>query len=720
MKIHQIFPFLLLAVFLAACGGGQATETTTPEPTTPPTAPAETPTEEQETDVVWARIQDSGEMVVGLSADYPPFEYYTPDFQLDGYDVALMREIGKRLGINVRFQDQVFPGLSGALQLEQIDLAISALSVTPEREAVIDFSNVYYVGEDAIVGRPDTEYNISTPRDLAQYRIGVQTGSVYENWLRGELVDTGLMSEDHLFTYVDISTALTDLADNRIDLIVADRLPAEVAASTGNVEIVAQGLNQQRYAIAVPQGADRLRTAINGVLVDLQNEGFMADLAQRYLNISAEEILPIEPEVPVTPGPVPDTCVDGMAYVADLNLNDNNMANPPQMLPGQTFRKGWRLQNIGTCTWDSGYSLTYINGNSPLARMGGQPVFVQGQVRPGENYDFWVDLVAPLVPGTYQGFWSMRNGEDVLFGQRIWVGIAVAASPTPVPTQTPSPEISFTVSSTNIQQGDCVTFNWNVENIQAVWFYPDGADFNRFPATGQGRSVECPAQTTTYNLRVQKMDGSVETKQITVFVQPSSQKPQIDRFTVTPTGITGGQCVDIKWTVSGGATNVRIGRNEVILWNNAPLSGHTTDCPPIGVATYYLEASGSGGSSRVQQNVNVTTATAVPTGVPTPVPPTATSQSGTAPNIDIFSVVPTQIDLLQCVTMNWTVSGDPDLVEISRNDLIILGPAPDSGSGQDCSINQPGTYVFEITAQNENGSAVPKQVTVTAGGPPYP
>ncbi len=255
--------------------------------------------------------------------------------------------------------------------------------MTPEREAVVDFSNVYYVGADAALGHPDVDYAIQTPRDLAQYRIGVQTGSVYEDWLRDELIATGLMPEDHLFTYVDISNSLTDLRDDRIDLIILDQLPAEIAATAEDVAIVAQGLNKQRYAIAVPQGAEKLQAAINETLIELQNEGFMAALANQYLNIDPEDILPIDPEEPVEPGPTPGGCVDGMAYVADLSLDDNNMADPPQLLPGQTFRKGWRLQNIGTCTWDSSYSLTYVNGNSRLAQMGGSPVFVQGEVKPG-------------------------------------------------------------------------------------------------------------------------------------------------------------------------------------------------------------------------------------------------------------------------------------------------------------------------------------------------
>ncbi len=722
MKRTVIVLTLIFTMLLVACAGQEEAPTPTKEPSPAPTATAAEEVVEPETDVVWARIQDSGQMVVGISADYPPFEYYSKDFQLDGYDVALIREIGTRLGVNVRLQDQVFPGLAGALQLEQIDVAISALSVTPEREAVVDFSNVYYVGADAALGHSDVDYAIATPRDLAQYRIGVQTGSVYEDWLRDELLDTGLMPEDHLFTYVDISNSLTDLEDDRIDLIILDLLPAEIAAAAKeNVAIVAQELNKQRYAIAVPHGAEKLQTAINEALIDLQNEGFMAELANKYLNIDPEDILPIDPEEPVVPGPIPGGCVDGMAYVADLSLDDNNMADPPQMLPGQTFRKGWRLQNIGTCTWDSSYFLTYVNGSSRLAQMGGSPVFVQGEVKPGEMYDFWVDLVAPLVPGTYQGFWSMRNGDGILFGQRVWVGITVIGSPTPAPTQTPAPDISFTVSNTYINQGECVTFSWSAENIQAIWFYPNGADYTKYPTTGNGSSVECPTQTTTYNLRVQYRDGTVETRQITVYVEASAGKPGIDRFTVTPSAITVGQCVEIKWSVSGDVTNVKIGRNEVTIWNNAPLSGHTSDCPPTGVATYYLEASGPGGTSRVQQNVSVTTATAVATDAPTSVPPTATPPAGTSPTIDIFSVVPQQIALMQCVNMSWSVSGDPDLVQIWRNNIVILGPATDTGSGQDCSINVAGTYIYKITAQNEAGQAAPRQETVTAGGgDPYP
>jgi hypothetical protein len=77
-----------------------------------------------------------------------------------------------------------------------------------------------------------------------------------------------------------------------------------------------------------------------------------------------------------------------MAWVADLSYDDQNMTAPPVMFPGQPFQKSWRVQNIGTCTWDSSYFLAFARGNAPGAGMGGMlPVNVRDTVAPGETYD---------------------------------------------------------------------------------------------------------------------------------------------------------------------------------------------------------------------------------------------------------------------------------------------------------------------------------------------
>ncbi|MCJ7511591.1 MAG: transporter substrate-binding domain-containing protein, partial [Anaerolineales bacterium] len=97
-------------------------------------------------DPTWDRIQANGKMVAGTTGDYAPFEYYNEQFVLDGFDVALIKAIGQKIGVPIEMNDFAFDGLGAALQIGQIDAAIAAISVTDERLAVVDFSNVYYVG----------------------------------------------------------------------------------------------------------------------------------------------------------------------------------------------------------------------------------------------------------------------------------------------------------------------------------------------------------------------------------------------------------------------------------------------------------------------------------------------------------------------------------------------------------------------------------------------
>ena len=95
---------------------------------------------------------------------------------------------------------------------------------------------------------------------------------------------------------------------------------------------------------------------------------------------------------------------------------------------------------------------------------------------------------------------------------------APTPTPAPLPTATPAPQISFGADQTNIQQGQCTTLRWSVENIQAVWVYPQGQNFQNFPRTGQGSEQVCPTSTTTYEMRVLQTNGAVIFRQVTVNV----------------------------------------------------------------------------------------------------------------------------------------------------------------------------------------------------------
>ncbi len=624
---------LLSLIVLAACAiaivvivqpGGEPTPTAVAEPTF-------TGVPQPGTDGSWDKVQAAGKIIVGTAADYAPFEYYTADARIDGFDIALMDEIGRRLGIQVEYHDFAFDGLGGALQLGQIDAAIAAVSVTSERESYVDFSNVYFVGQDGILASDASGITtIDGTSDLAQLKIGTQRSTVYDEWLETNLVDTGQLPADQLLVYQRADDAVRDLRDGRVDLVVLDAQPAEVFQSQGGVRIVGGGLYLQRYAIALPKGAESLRTKINDVLTQLQNEGYVANLAQEYLNVDPNLPTPTPGPTPVstsTPGP-PPACLDGLALIQHLNFDDQNMSSPAVMQPGQPFTKGWRVQNTGTCTWDSSYHLVYGGGNHPAASMGGQPVAIVGTVQPGATYDIEIALVAPLNPGTYQAFWQMENGRNQAFGERLPVGIQVPAppNPTPVPTQTPVPGISFTVDRTSINAGECVVFSWNVQNVQAVYFYAEGENWQDNGVAGQGSQKECPPHTMTYHLRVVMPDGSVQSSQITINVTPSTNAPVIERFTVDPANqITLGQCVDIRWSVTGDVSSVRISSNGNSLWDAAPVQGQMQDCPTsTGNVAYGVEASGPGGNSEGHHTVYVVgEATATPAPPPPPTIPSS-------------------------------------------------------------------------------------------------
>ena len=120
--------------------------------------------------------------------------------------------------------------------------------------------------------------------------------------------------------------------------------------------------------------------------------------------------------------PVSTVC-ERMRFVDDVTIPDNTV-----MAPGQTFRKTWRIQNAGSCAWNSGYQLVYSGGDA----MGtNYAVNLPGAVAPGATIDISIDLTAPMTYGTYQSNWKLRSPSGNLFGtansddNSIWVKIVV-------------------------------------------------------------------------------------------------------------------------------------------------------------------------------------------------------------------------------------------------------------------------------------------------------
>ncbi len=443
---------LTLALMMSACAA-PATPAPTAVPATavpatavpatavPTNAPPAVETT-QPTDIdAWARIQAAGKIAVGTAADYAPFEYYTPDVKLDGFDIALMKAIGDKLGVKVEFNDFAFDGLGSALQLGQIDAAIAAISVTPDRLAQMDFSNVYYVTSSALLAPADATFSVKSVADVADKKIGVQAGTVYEAQVN-EYVAFTSGTNGGAVVFQSATDMITALKAKQIDVALLGKEPAQSAAAGGGLKIVADNFGQQLFAIALPKGATTLTAKINGALTALQNDGTLTRLSSQYLKDAKATTQPLPPEIKPA-APTTSACIDGMSYVQDLSYDDKGLTDLPTVQPGTAFTKGWRVKNTGTCTWSPSYFLVFSYGNNPLAQMGGQPVPVMKNVKPGETYDFNVNLVAPTGPGQYAGVWNLRTAENVPFGEGLWVAITVSGQP--APTLQPATTLDFSV-----------------------------------------------------------------------------------------------------------------------------------------------------------------------------------------------------------------------------------------------------------------------------------
>ncbi len=152
---------------------------------------------------------------------------------------------------------------------------------------------------------------------------------------------------------------------------------------------------------------------------------------------SATFTLAPPPTSTFTATPVP---CNRAAFVKDVSVPDGE-----QYTSGATFTKTWRLQNTGSCTWTSGYSLVFDHGDQMDAPASTQ--LTSGTVGPGQTVDVSIPLRAPGPPGTYKGYWKIRSGDGIVFG----VGAGSVAFWVEIKSALPPPAlIDFTVSFENL------------------------------------------------------------------------------------------------------------------------------------------------------------------------------------------------------------------------------------------------------------------------------
>ena len=123
-------------------------------------------------------------LIVGTNAEFPPFEYMNDKKQPDGFDIAMIKEIGKRMDKKVEIQNMEFKSLIGAMESNSINTIIAGMTKTKERQKSVDFSDSYYTSNQAIILKKDSK--IKKLSQLEGKKVGVQEGTTGDIIASGE------------------------------------------------------------------------------------------------------------------------------------------------------------------------------------------------------------------------------------------------------------------------------------------------------------------------------------------------------------------------------------------------------------------------------------------------------------------------------------------------------------------------------------------------------
>ncbi|GGH22293.1 amino acid ABC transporter [Paenibacillus segetis] len=212
-------------------------------------------------------------LTLGLSADFPPYEFHIKNEsgadEIVGFDVEIAKEIAKDLGAELVIKDMNFDSLLNELSTGRIDLVISGLSPDPTRAKQIDMSQIYYNAEQAVVTLTDNKDKYATMESLEGAKIGVQKSSIQED-IAKEITGAKITS------LTKINDIIMQLTSGRVDAAIIE---GPVAKSfVKNVEgIVITDANpvteDEGYVVGVKKGNTEMLDQVNATLDRLIKDG---------------------------------------------------------------------------------------------------------------------------------------------------------------------------------------------------------------------------------------------------------------------------------------------------------------------------------------------------------------------------------------------------------------------------------------------------------------
>lgn len=227
------------------------------------------------------QIKKNGKIVVGTSADYPPYEFHAMingKDEIVGFDIEIAKKIAEEIGVEIEIQDMGFDAVLAGVGTGIIDIGIAGVSKTKERDEVMDFSNIYYDSTHTVITTASSNESYKSIEDFEGKTVGVQLGSIQEGIAQKELKDVNIKSVGK------VTDLILELKTGIVDLIIVETAVAESYVKQNSDlklgEIIFSD-DEGGSSVITANGEDELMEVINKVIEKLKSSGdidkFVAD-----------------------------------------------------------------------------------------------------------------------------------------------------------------------------------------------------------------------------------------------------------------------------------------------------------------------------------------------------------------------------------------------------------------------------------------------------------
>lgn len=226
-----------------------------------------------------SQIKEKGKIVLGTSADYPPYEFHkliNGKDEIVGFDIEIAKQIAADLGVELEIVDMKFEGLLASLLTDDVDFVVAGMVPTPDRAKVVDFSIPYYSGNQRMIVQENQKDKLKLPEDFEGLKVGVQKSTTQED------IAVEKFTESEIIGLSKITDLVLELNNNKIDAIILAEPVAEAYISKyPNFYMPEVILGQEDgITVGVNKGNTDLLEAINKTLEKLINDGAIDKLVQ--------------------------------------------------------------------------------------------------------------------------------------------------------------------------------------------------------------------------------------------------------------------------------------------------------------------------------------------------------------------------------------------------------------------------------------------------------